>query len=79
LNLFRERLGQIPSLLVDTGYFTADERSAHGKLRPDVVTKNDWALRAYSRFLSMSLMSPRTIFDISPTLSKNLSRPAGRT
>jgi nitrate/TMAO reductase-like tetraheme cytochrome c subunit len=35
---------------VDTGYFTADERSAHGRLRPDVVTKNDWVLKAYSQF-----------------------------
>ena len=35
---------------MDTGYFTADERGAHGKLRPDVVTKNDWVLNAYTQF-----------------------------
>lgn len=36
--------------MVDTGYFVADERSAHGRLRPDIVTKNDWVLRAYNQF-----------------------------
>jgi 2',3'-cyclic-nucleotide 2'-phosphodiesterase (5'-nucleotidase family) len=35
---------------VDTGYFMADERSAHGRLRPDIVTKNDWVLKAYGQF-----------------------------
>jgi len=40
----------VPSLLVDTGYFLSDERGTHGKLRPDVTTKNDWTLKAYSQF-----------------------------
>ena len=44
--------------MVDTGYFTADERDAHGKLRPDVVTKNDWALNAYTQF-------PVDVFNVS--------------
>ena len=35
---------------MDTGYFMADERSAHGRLRPDIVTKNDWVMKAYGRF-----------------------------
>jgi hypothetical protein len=28
----------------------ADERSAHGRLRPDIVTKNDWVMKAYGQF-----------------------------
>ena len=36
--------------MVDTGYFTADERSAHGRLRPDIVTKNEWVFKAYNQF-----------------------------
>jgi|ERR1041384_465434 hypothetical protein len=47
MKLFRERLSQIPSLVVDTGYAMSDERSAHGKLRPDAVAKDDWVLKAY--------------------------------
>lgn len=35
---------------MDTGYFAADERSAHGRLRPDVRIKNDWAFKAYIQF-----------------------------
>lgn len=36
-------------MLVDTGYFMADGRSAHGRLRPDVMAKNDWVLKAYEQ------------------------------
>jgi hypothetical protein len=36
--------------VVDRGFFVADERNAHGGLRPDAVTKNDWVLKAYSQF-----------------------------
>ena len=36
--------------MVDSGFFTSDERNSHGGLRPDVVTKNDWVLKAYSQF-----------------------------
>lgn len=50
LKLFRERLSKIPSVLVDSGYFMADERSTHGRLRPDIVTKNGWVLKAYNQF-----------------------------
>jgi len=53
---------------VDTGYFLADERSAHGRLRPDTVTKNDWALRAYGQFpvdvLNVSSHDLRHIADV---------------
>lgn len=28
----------------------ADERSAHGRLRPDIAVKNDWVMRAYGQF-----------------------------
>lgn len=35
---------------MDTGYFLSDERSAHGRLRPDVVVKNDWVMKAYGQF-----------------------------
>lgn len=37
-------------MLVDSGYFMADERSAHGRLRPDIVTKNDWVMKALGQF-----------------------------
>jgi 2',3'-cyclic-nucleotide 2'-phosphodiesterase (5'-nucleotidase family) len=43
---------------VDSGYFIADERNAHGGLRPDVVTRNDWVLKAYSQF-------PVDVFNVS--------------
>jgi hypothetical protein len=36
-------------VLVDTGYFMSDERSAHNALRPDVVAKNEWVLKAYEQ------------------------------
>lgn len=36
-------------MLVDTGYFMSDERSAHRGLRPDVVAKDDWVLKAYEQ------------------------------
>ncbi len=39
----------MPSVLVDTGYFMSDERSAHARLRPDVVAKDDWVLKAYEQ------------------------------
>ncbi len=37
-------------MLVDTGYFVADERNAHGRLRPDIIAKNDVVLKAYGQF-----------------------------
>ena len=36
-------------MLVDTGYFMSDERGAHERLRPDVVAKDDWVLKAYEQ------------------------------
>ena len=35
---------------MDTGFFTADDRSTHGRLRPDAVTKNQWVVKSYSEF-----------------------------
>lgn len=40
-------MSQVPSVLVDTGYSMSDERNAHDRLRPDVIAKNDWVLKAY--------------------------------
>jgi hypothetical protein len=37
-------------VLVDSGYFLADDRNAHGDLRPDTVVKNNWAAKAYEQF-----------------------------
>jgi len=37
-------------VLVDSGYFLADDRNAHGELRPDSVVKDDWAAKAYDQF-----------------------------
>ena len=37
-------------MLVDSGYFMADDRSAHGRLRPDTVAKNNWVVKAYEQF-----------------------------
>jgi hypothetical protein len=37
-------------VLVDSGYFLADDRNAHGDLRPDTVVRNDWAAKAYDQF-----------------------------
>ena len=36
-------------MLVDTGYFMSDERSAHERLRPDAAAKDDWVLKAYEQ------------------------------
>lgn len=48
--LFKEKLGQMPSLVVESGDFLTDERNAHGALRPDVFTKDEWILKAYEQF-----------------------------
>ena len=49
-NAFKEKFKDIPSLLVDTGYFLADERTTHGGLRFDSVVKSDRVFRAYQQF-----------------------------
>jgi hypothetical protein len=36
-------------VLVDTGYFMSDERSAHARLRPDAIAKDDWVKKAYEQ------------------------------
>lgn len=68
---FRERLGQIPSLIADSGYFLADERSAHGELRPDISAKNNWVAKAYDRFpVDVANLSSRELKYFSRLLSK---------
>lgn len=39
----------MPSLLVDTGYFVSDERSAHGRIRVDMSVKGDWVFKAFNQ------------------------------
>lgn len=47
---FKEKLPDIPTLTVDTGYFLADERNTHGWLRLDAVIRSDWVLKALDQF-----------------------------
>jgi Cytochrome c554 and c-prime len=48
--LFKEKVGGIPSLVVDSGNSFASETNAHGALRPDVQVKDDWILNSYDDF-----------------------------
>ncbi len=48
--LFKEKLGQVPSLVVESGDFLTDDRNAHGGLRPDVFTKDEWVFKTYDQF-----------------------------
>ncbi|HEX8186592.1 MAG TPA: multiheme c-type cytochrome [Blastocatellia bacterium] len=43
-------MSQIPTLLVDSGYFLADERGAHDRLRPDVRAKDEAVVKSYDQF-----------------------------
>jgi 2',3'-cyclic-nucleotide 2'-phosphodiesterase (5'-nucleotidase family) len=71
-NLFKEKLGHIPSLVVDSGYFLTDERNAHGGLRPDVSTKNDWILKAFDQFtIDVANVSSRDLRHVSLRLAKS--------
>jgi hypothetical protein len=47
---FKEKFGQTPSLLIDSGSFLADERNSHGELRPDVAVKDDSMFKIYDQF-----------------------------
>jgi hypothetical protein len=69
----------VPSLLVDTGYFMSDERSAHAGLRPDVVVKDDWVLKAYEQTnVDVVNVSSHDLRYFSRLLAKNeFSRRAG--
>ena len=59
---------------METGYFTADERNTHGHLRPDVVTKNDWVLNAYSQFpIDVFNLSSHDLRYVADLLSKSAS------
>jgi mono/diheme cytochrome c family protein len=69
--LFKEKLGQMPSLIVESGDFMTDERSAHGELRPDVFTKDEWILKAYDQFpVDVINISSRDLRYISSLLAK---------
>src|SRR6185295_20144704 len=38
------------TLLVESGYFLADERTTHGEIRADLNVKNDLILKAYDQY-----------------------------
>src|SRR6185295_2839085 len=68
---FRERLPGIPTLLADSGYFVADERSAHGELRPDIAAKNDYVAKAHEQFkVDVANLSSRDLKYFSRLLEK---------
>jgi hypothetical protein len=48
--LFREKVGGVPALVVDSGNSFTAEANAHGGLRPDVQAKDDWILKSYDDF-----------------------------
>jgi 2',3'-cyclic-nucleotide 2'-phosphodiesterase (5'-nucleotidase family) len=69
---FRERLSQIPSLLVDSGYFLADERGSHGDLRPDVRAKDETVFKSYDQFpVDVANISSHDLKYISRLLAKS--------
>ena len=69
---FREKLSQIPSLLVDSGYFLADERGAHGDLRPDVRAKDEAVFKSYDQFpVDVANISSHDLRYISQLLAKS--------
>ncbi|MFP5261077.1 MAG: multiheme c-type cytochrome [Blastocatellia bacterium] len=69
---FREKLSQVPSLLVDSGYFLADERGAHGYLRPDVRAKDEAVFKSYDQFpVDVANISSHDLRYISQLLAKS--------
>jgi 5''-nucleotidase/2'',3''-cyclic phosphodiesterase and related esterases len=48
--LFKEKVGGIPVLVVDSGNSFASEGNVHGKLRPDVQAKDSWIMQSYDDF-----------------------------
>jgi 2',3'-cyclic-nucleotide 2'-phosphodiesterase (5'-nucleotidase family) len=48
--LFKEKVGGIPVLVVDSGNSLASETNAHGVVRPDVRVKDDWILKSFDQF-----------------------------
>ncbi len=40
----------IPALLVDSGNFLNEERSAHGELKADARIQSEWVIKAYDQF-----------------------------
>ena len=71
-NLFKEKMGGTPALIVNSGYFLTDERNAHGGLRPDVSTKNDWIMKAFDQFkVDVANVSSHDLRYISRLATKN--------
>ncbi len=69
--LFRKNLAQVPLLIVESGDFLTDERNAHGELRSDVSTKDEWIMKAYDQFpVDVINISSRDLRYISRLLQK---------
>src|SRR5215208_1366898 len=70
---FREKLSQIPTLLVDSGYFLVDERGAHDWLRPDVIAKDEVVFKSYDQFpVDIANISSHDLRYISALLEKSV-------
>jgi 2',3'-cyclic-nucleotide 2'-phosphodiesterase (5'-nucleotidase family) len=75
--LFKKNLGQVPLLIVESGDFLTDEHNAHGELRPDAFTKDEWIMKAYDQFpVDVINISSRDLRYISRLLQK--SEAAGK-
>jgi hypothetical protein len=62
----------VPTVLVDTGYFLADERGQHDRLRPDIAVKDDWVAKAYDQFpVDIINLSSHDLRYLSNLLSKS--------
>lgn len=58
--------------MVDSGYFLADESSAHGALRVDTIAKDEPILRAYDQFpVDIANLSSHDLPFISPLMSRS--------
>ena len=68
-----EKLRGVPVILVDSGYFLADDRTAHGILRADAAVKNEWVLKAYDQFrVDVVNLSAHDLAFIAPLMQKNV-------
>jgi 2',3'-cyclic-nucleotide 2'-phosphodiesterase (5'-nucleotidase family) len=58
-------------ILVDSGNFLADDRTAHGILRADAAVKNEWVLKAYDEFrVDVVNMSAHDLPFVAPLFQK---------
>ena len=77
--LFRKNLAQVPLLIVESGDFMADERNAHGELRPDASIKDEWIRKSYDQFPADVInISSRDLRYISRLLQKKRDGWKGR-